>query len=217
AKFNCSPYLDIQNEIKLFEDKSSYKSAAIVGEILKEIAILSMTFLLFGHLLNEYPDNYAFEVTSRLGILYGMKPNITNLIKQCDEQSPRHCALIVPYCQTQPPGNGLMYAMNKHTMPVVDLDFTEKQMAAISLSNKIIVIDMQSGNTVVDIQLPKLNESYLNATTLPNTIMNYTNQDEDMIDSDGNDSDSDDEKEDKFKRYMFCVNSSHHVYFMSSH
>ncbi|CAF4090255.1 unnamed protein product [Adineta steineri] len=217
AKFSCSPFLDIQNEIKLFEEKSSYQAAKIAGEIQKEIAILNMIYLLCGHLLNEYPDNYAFEVTSRLGILYSMKPNITNLIKQCDEQSPRHCALIVPYCQTQPPGNGLVYAMNKHTMPVVDLDFTEKQMASVSLSNKIIVINMQTGNTAVDIQLPKLNESYLNATTIPNMIMNSTNQEEDMSDNDSDDANLDDGEEDKFKRYMFCVNSSHHIYFISSH
>ena len=156
---------------------SSYKSSDEVQSNSKRNFIFSaMTYLLFGHLLNEYPDNYAFELTSRLITLYGLKPNITNLIKQCDEQSPRHCAFIVPYCQLQPPGNGLIYSMNKHTMPVVDLDFTNDQTAAISLSNKIIVINMRSGNTAIDLKLPKLNESYLNSTTLPNMIIHHTDQ-----------------------------------------
>ena len=141
AKFGCSSFLDIQNDIDEFENASSFKSSEKVKETQKEFSILRMSYLLFGLLLNEYPDNYAFELTSRFIPLYGLKPNITDLLKQCDEHSPRHCALIVPYCQLQPPGNGLLYSMNKHTMPVVDLDFTNSQMAAISLSNKIIVIN----------------------------------------------------------------------------
>lgn len=174
-----------------------------------------MTYLLFGLLLNDYPDNFAFEFTSRLLTLYGLKPNITNLIKQCDEQSPRHCALIVPYRQMQPPGNGLMYAMNKHTTPVVDLDFANKQMAAISLSNKIVLINMRSGNTAIDLNLPKINESYLNSTTLPNMIINQVQQDINKDEaSDDNDSD---EEDDVFKYYAFFVNSYHHVYLITAH
>lgn len=181
-----------------------------------------MTYLLFGLLLNEYPDNYAFELTSRLLPLYGIKNHITNLIKQCDEQSPRHCALIVPYCQLQPPGSGLIYTMNKHTLPVVDLDFTNNQMAAISLSNKIILINMQTGNTALDIKLPKLNEPYLNSTTLPKMIVRSSKKtdkdnDDDSDTSDSDSSDDDNAADEKFKGYVFFVNSSHNVYLVSSH
>jgi hypothetical protein len=220
AKYTCSPFLDVQSDLRLFEGALTYKSSAEVQSIQKELTILNMVYLLFGLLLNEYPDNYAFELTSRLLILYNLKANITNLLKQCDEQSPRHCALIVPYCQLTPPGNGLLYSMNKHTMPVVDLDFTNGQKAAISLSNKIIVINMSTGNTALDIKLPQLKEPYLNCTTLPKAIIYHTNQTmnnkkDDAGDS--NDSDSDNEEEEKYKQCVFFVNSFHHVYLVSSH
>ena len=220
AKYSCSSFLDIQNDLSQFENISSYKASTEVVEAQKEIKMLSMTNLLFGLLLNEYPDNYAFELTSRLLTLYGYKTNITNLIKQCDQQSPRHCALTVPYAQIQPPGNGLLYSMNKHTMPVVDLDFTNNQTAAISLSNKIIVINMQSGNTAVDLKLPKLDEPYLNSTTLPKMIIHSTKEDINNNKSDNPSDSSGDENTDeasKFKNYLFFVNSLHHVYLISTH
>jgi hypothetical protein len=104
--------------------------------------------------------------------------------------------------------------MNKHTMPVVDLDFTHNQMTAISLSNKIIVINMRTGNTAIDIKLPKLNESYLNSTTLPKMIINSNNKD---INDNDDSNDSDDEDDEKLKQFIFFVNSFHHVYLLSAH
>lgn len=216
AKFGCSSFLDITGDFDQFINVSSYKSSSETTEIQKELSILNVTNLVVGLLLNEYPDNYAFEMTSRLLLLYGFKPQITKLIQQCDEQCPKHCALIVPYSQLQPPGNGLVYSMNKHTMPVVDLDFTVNQSAAISLSNKIIVINMRSGNTAVDLNLPKIDESYLNCTTLPKINHQLTEEDLDGFDSDGS-YDSNSSKEEKFQKYLFFVNSFHHVYLVSSH
>ncbi len=217
AKYTCSSFPDIQNDLNQFENASSYRSSEEVKQTQKEISLLSMTYLLFGLQLNEYPDNYAFELTSRLLTLYGLKSNITNLIKQCDEQGPRHCALIVPYNEIQPPGNGLMYSMHKHTMPVVDVDFTNNEMAAISLSNKIIVIDMHTGDTVIDLKLPTLNEPYLNSTTLPKMIIHQTEKDLDKEDSSSDSKNSDNEDNNKFKHYAFFVNSLHHVYFITAH
>ena len=197
---------------------SAYKTSTEVQAIQKELSIFSATNLLFGLHLNEYPDNYAFELTSRLLPLYGLQTHTTKLIQQADEQSPRHCALIVPYSQLSPPGNGLLYSMNKHTKPVVDLDFTENQSAAISLSNKIIVIDMHTGNTAVDLNLPKLNEQYLNSTTIPKMSLQQNEEDLDGNESDSsNNSDDKDEDQRKFKNYLFFVNSMHHVYLISTH
>lgn len=216
AKYGCSSFLDITGDFDQFINTSSFKSSTEAKEIQKELSILNVTNLICALHLNEYPDNYAFEITARLLSLYGLKPQMTKLIQQCDEQSPKHCALIVPYSQLQPPGNGLIYTMNKHTMPVVDLDFTADQSAAISLSNKIIVINMRTGNTAVDLYLPKLDEPYLNSTTLPKVNDQLTEEDLDGYDSNGS-NDSRSSNEEKFKKYLFFVNSLHHVYSISSH
>jgi hypothetical protein len=165
--------------------------------------------MIAGILLQEYPENFPFEFSSRLLNSYGITSNITNLIKQFDEQSIRHCALIVPYYQLQPPGSGLVHSMNKHTGSVVDFDFTDDQMTAITLSDRIIVINMHEANTVLDIKLPKLDEPYLNCTTLPK-IYHFVGNNE-ISDGDSN------SENNQFKRFLFLVNSFHHVYLVSAH
>ncbi|CAF3962489.1 unnamed protein product [Rotaria sp. Silwood2] len=195
AKIQCSDYNDITTLMQYFKDIPKNKLSNELIDMRNEIDILFMIYMMIGHLLQEYPNNYVFEFSSRLLSLFNIKSNITHLIKQFDEESIQHCSLIVPYCQMRPPGSGLVYSMNKHTTRVIDLDLTLDQMAAISLSDRIVVIDMTSGHTSFDVKLPKLNESYLNAMTLTN-----------MYQFDEND-----------QQYYFLVNSFHHIYFLSSY
>jgi len=92
------------NDCQTFRSNSAYKLPPEILEIKKEIDIFSMLYLIIGAQIQEYPENYPFEVSSRLLSLFGIKPYITNLIKQIDEQSIRYCSLIVAYGQLQPPG-----------------------------------------------------------------------------------------------------------------
>ncbi len=167
-----------------------------------------MLYMIIGVQIQEYPENYPFEVSARLLSLFGLKPHITNLIKQFDEQSVRYCSLIVPYCQFQPPGSGLVYSMNRHTAPIIELDFTDDQMVLISLSDRIIVTDMQTVKTVLDINLPTLDEPYLNSTTLSKVLNNDEVQ---------TNTSSSNDKNDEYKKYLFLVNSLHHIYLVSVH
>ncbi|CAF3166501.1 unnamed protein product [Rotaria sp. Silwood2] len=164
-----------------------------------------MLYLIIGVQLQQYPENFAFEVSSRMLSLFGIKPFITKFIKQIDEQSVHYCSLIVPYRQLQPPRSGLIYSMNRHTTSIVDFDFTEDQTKAITLSDRIIIIDMGEVRTVLDINLPSLDEPYLNSTTLPET---YTFDGKNEI----KDARSSNDRNDEFKRHLFLVNSLHHFY-----
>ncbi|CAF0992020.1 unnamed protein product [Adineta ricciae] len=219
AKFGVSPFVDIIQDIEQFENQSNFKVIETVLEILKEMKYLSTAYLICGHLLNEYRDNYAFELTGRFATVYGLKTNLTNLIQQCDEQSPRHCALIVPYSQLQPPGNGLLYSLNKHTTPVVDIDFVNGESAAITLSNKVVVINMRNGDAVIDVNLPKIDEPYLNSTTFSSAVSTDDNKkSSELISSDNSQTDdSNSEDENRFKQYMFLTNSAHNIYLVSNH
>ncbi|CAF5221510.1 unnamed protein product, partial [Rotaria magnacalcarata] len=161
------------NDFQTFKNQSSYRLSPEVIAIKKEIDILSMLYLIVGAQIQEYPENYPFEISVRLLALFSIKPHVTNLIKQLDEQSVRHCSLVVPYCQLQPPGSGLIFSMNRHTTPIIDMDFTDDQMVLISLSDRIVVIDMQATKTVLDINLPTLDEPYLNSSTLPDIYQFY--------------------------------------------
>ncbi|CAF4633768.1 unnamed protein product, partial [Rotaria magnacalcarata] len=70
---------------------------------------------------------------------------------------------------------------------------------------------MQTGNTALDIKLPKLTEPYLNSTTLPKMIVRHSKGnntvDDDNDDDDDPDTSTDDEEH--FKQYIFFVNSFH--------
>ncbi|CAF3257646.1 unnamed protein product [Rotaria sp. Silwood2] len=108
----------------------------------------------------------------------------------------------------RPPGSGLLYSMHKHTASVVDLDFTDDQLTAISLSDRIVVINMTTGNTVLDINLPNLNESYLNSTTLPKLYHSEKENNKSTNSTNGNN---------QFQQMHFLVNSFHHIYLVSAH
>ena len=197
------------NDFQHFKNASSYKLSPEIISIKKEIDILSMLYMIVGVHVQEYPENYPFEISSRLLNIYGIKPQITHLIKQLDEQSVRYCSLIVPYCQLQPPGSGLIYSMNQHTAAVIDMDFTDDQMVLISLSDRIVVTDMQETKTVLDINLPTIDEPYLNSTTLFEALNIYGNEEVKTNSS------SNDEK-DQYKKFLFLVNSRHHIYLVSA-
>ncbi|CAF3192495.1 unnamed protein product [Rotaria sp. Silwood2] len=108
----------------------------------------------------------------------------------------------------RPPDSGLLYSMHKHTASVVDLDFTNDQLTAISLSDRIVVINMTTGNTVLDINLPNLNESYLNSTTLPKIYHSEKENNKSTNSTNGNN---------QFQQMHFLVNSFHHIYLVSAH
>ncbi|CAF0986663.1 unnamed protein product [Adineta steineri] len=203
AKTQCSSFDDIAFLMQHFKETSVQQLSKVVLDMKQEIDILLMIYMIVGRLLEEYPNNYVFEFSSRLLNFFGIKPNITHLIKQFDEQSIKHWSLIVPYCQMQPPGSGLVYSMNKHTASVTHLDLTDDQTAAISLSNRIVVIDMTTGRTALDVKLPELNESYLNSTTLPNIF--YSNETKYTNIPNKN-----------YQQFHFLVTSLHHMYFVSA-
>jgi hypothetical protein len=89
------------------------------------------------------------------------------------------------------------------------MDFTDDQMVLISLSDRVVVIDMHAATTVLDIKLPTLDEPYLNSTTLSEAVNIYEN------DEVKNNSSSSDKKD--YKKYLFLVNSLHHIYLVSAH
>ncbi|UJR34569.1 hypothetical protein I4U23_027345 [Adineta vaga] len=162
AKLFCSSFDNINEDLKDIDGLSTYGLGKKIIAIKEEISIHSMVYLVTGSLLEKYPENYNFEISSRLLRLFGIKSYVTSLIKQLDTQSISHCSLIVPYCQIEPPGGGLVQTFNQHISSIVCLKFIEDISMFFSLSDKIVVFDMKHNKTIADINLPKLDQSYLN-------------------------------------------------------
>ncbi|CAF1355188.1 unnamed protein product [Rotaria magnacalcarata] len=209
AKVACSTFNDILDDFQKITSSSSYSISDEAKSMMTELKVFSVFFLSIGGQCQKYPENFPFDVTCRLLAYYGIKPLITDLIQQVDTQGMEHCALIVPYGQLQPPGSGLIYSMTGHMTAIIDFDFTEDQMKAITVSDRIVVMNMAQVVTVLDISLPNLDEPYLNSTTLPKTHTFDGNKEieEKWI------SRSDNED---FKDYVFLVNSLHHIYLITS-
>ena len=209
ARIRCSPFNDIMSELSKFKETSSYKLSPEILETKKEIDIFSLLYLINGIKLSEHPDNYAFEVSTRLLNLFGIKPHITKLIKQLDEQSIQHCALLSPYAQLPPPGSGLLFSMRAHTTSVTEINFPDDDDTAISLSDRIVVFDMQKLQTLLNVNLPQLDEPYLNSIALANLG--------DHLDDNQKNKASPDKKDvTRFKRYSFLVHSLHQIYWISA-
>ena len=197
------------DELVKFTQASSYGLPQEVYETKSEIDIFYMAYVISGIKLHEFPNNYAFEISARLLMLYGLKPHITRLLKQFDEESIHHCALIVPYAQLPPPATGILLSIHLHTQPIVEIDFTDNNMTAISLSDKIVVFDIGKVKTVLNVNLPAWNEPYLNSTTFTGSTIEDERSQTSSISSDGDDPT-------RFQRYSFLVNSRHHVYLISA-
>jgi hypothetical protein len=197
------------DELTKFIQLSSYSLSEEVCETKGEIDIFYMTYVISGIKLHECPNNYAFEISARLLMLYGLKPHLTRLLKQFDEESIHHCALIVPYAQLPPPATGLLFSTHLHTKPIVEIDFTDNNMTAISLSDKIVVFDIGQLKTVLNVNLPPLNEPYLNSTTFTGLAIEDERTQTSSTPSDGGDPT-------RFQRYSFLVNSLHHIYLISA-
>ena len=196
------------NDLQKFESASSYRLSKETLATKAELKLLARVYLMVGIHIEAYPDNFPFDISARLLGLFGTKPHITRLIKQFDENSVQQGGLVVPYVQLQPPGTGLLFSMHLHTAAVVDMDFTDAQMTAISLSDRIIVINMSDVRIVLNINLPVLDEPYLNSTTLSRAF---------TVDGKGEVMSTSSSAEDQqhFKRFLFLVNSLHHVYLVN--
>ena len=193
-----------------FDQASSYRLSKETLATKTEIKIFSRVYLIAGIHLEAYPENFAFEICARLVSLFGTKPNTTRLIKQADEYSAQHGGLVVPYVQLQPPGSGLVFSMHMHTASVVDMDFTDAQMTSISLSDRIIVLNMSTVKIMSNINLPVLDEPYLNSTTLTRA---FSADEKGHVTSTVS---TTTEEPQHFKKFLFLVNSLHHTYLVNT-
>ncbi|CAF1658402.1 unnamed protein product, partial [Didymodactylos carnosus] len=76
---------------------------ACLDQNVSEIRYLLSIYEMLNDLLDKNPDNYSIEIVSRLLPMLNNQnaQQITQLLKQCDEHSLKHSALISPYYQSQ--------------------------------------------------------------------------------------------------------------------
>lgn len=180
AKLVCDSLAEIDQDLtKLLTASSAYSSTADeeTKQALESIEMFKSLMNLCGDIVNDYPDSFAFQVSSRLLTQYGLSKHVTNLIDQADLFSPKHCGFISPYSQQQPPGGLIMSVIQKHKEPIQKLMFLNNFVITYSL-NQINVMNLVDSKFkhLFEIRMPALSnlmgkemyEFYLNNAKIQN-------------------------------------------------
>ncbi len=157
--FHVCSYNDILDDLKNVSKSSSYTTSDEAKNGLKELKFINCLYLQCLISMSDNPDSMALQILQRTLIFYGFLPHLSELIKQCDNYSNRHCALVAVYQSLPPPGLSEVFNLEKHAKPIYSTVIGEKSFI-YTLSTKIHIFNMQSGKDSGFIELPKSNEHY---------------------------------------------------------
>lgn len=164
AKFCCESIGDINDDLeKLISQRTSWTLKAKETQVtFKQLKLFRNLMNLCGDLIDDYPDSFAFQITSRLLNYFGKIKYVTDLINQADMLSLKHCGFIAPYLQLQPPGGFISSILQKHRQPILEVVLFETTFITFSL-DQISVSCIESFNTDVlnhcfDVKLPSMSE-----------------------------------------------------------
>ena len=99
--FNVSNYclnFDFIDELISFLSKTEHLDNEF---LIASAALIQSVCISQNDSLNKYPNSIATQLCSRIRCLSGLSKDFTKFIKDCDELSPKTCALIAP-CQLMP-------------------------------------------------------------------------------------------------------------------
>ena len=150
---------DILDDLKEISKGSSYSSTDEAKNGLSELKFLNYLYLQCLISVSDNPDTMALQILQRTLIFYGFLPHLSEFIKQSDNYSSKHCALIAAYQSLHPPGLSELFNLEKHTKPINFTVIGEKSFI-YTLSTKIHIFNMHSGKDSGFLELPKSNEPY---------------------------------------------------------
>jgi len=156
--FACLSFSSIFESFDNFLSASSYSMEKSAKDGFEEMNVLFLLYLQCATLMSDHSDAVAIEMLSRILIFYGYLPYFTDFIKQADNCSKNHCALVAAYQSTTPPGIGPIFTLQKHSKPINFTIFCDKLPYVFTLSNKIHALSFKKIVNLGEIILPKLND-----------------------------------------------------------
>ena len=139
AKFVCESINEVRDDLKnIMEGAEGWSYKPETKVLYQQLKLFKKLINMIGNHIDDQPDSFAFQFTSRCLSFYGHYDYITKLIDACDEKSAKSCALISPYLQQQPPGGFLLSSLAKDSDPLIKLYFIEVFILTYS-SSRIIV------------------------------------------------------------------------------
>ena len=102
------------------------------------------------HVLVTHYEHSGYQFAGRLLPYYGSHPRVTELIDGIEGEG-RHCsALVSPHPTLATPGGTLRHSITRHSQPVTACVWTYREYWLISLSDRLVVVDMNKLGVLVD-------------------------------------------------------------------
>ncbi|XP_055384364.1 NACHT and WD repeat domain-containing protein 2 isoform X2 [Condylostylus longicornis] len=145
AKLSSCP---LQAVLADFEDASVHCDDK---ESKRELMLVADALRLGGAILGEHPDMLAPQLIGRLLPEIGGNPNIKMLLRACDKNGIKDCALIpVNHC-LHTPGGPLKYSLEGHQFAVFQFCLTSDYRYMVSISTHFITFDLSTSDLTRDV------------------------------------------------------------------
>jgi hypothetical protein len=159
AKFVCENLNDILEELKNFLDETkkydlSRNSQALSA--LTQLKLFQKLLKMCGMQVDDNPDSFAFQATSRLLFFYGKQKHITRFIDECDRESVRQCAFVSTCLQQSPVGGFLISTSNIHKESISQVLCSYPYIFTYSASKiNVYLIGNDASSHLFQVKLPK--------------------------------------------------------------
>ncbi|XP_026300938.1 NACHT and WD repeat domain-containing protein 2 isoform X2 [Apis mellifera] len=145
AKLSSCP---LQAVLSDFEDAYNFIDNQ---NIVRELMLVADALRLGGAILGSHPDMLAPQLIGRLLPEIGGNVNVKMLLRACDNDGAKNCALLPVYHCLHTPGGPLKYSLEGHQFAVFGFCLTSDYRYVVSISNRFITWDLSTSDMTRDV------------------------------------------------------------------
>ncbi|XP_011338040.1 NACHT and WD repeat domain-containing protein 2 isoform X2 [Ooceraea biroi] len=145
AKLSSCP---LQAVLSDFEDACNFIDDQ---SLVRELMLVADALRLGGAILGNHPDMLAPQLIGRLLPEIGANVNVRMLLRACDHDGVKNCALLPLYHCLHTPGGPLKYSLEGHQFAVFGFCLTSDYRYIVSISNKFITWDLSTSDMTRDV------------------------------------------------------------------
>ncbi|KAK0175700.1 hypothetical protein PV327_009429 [Microctonus hyperodae] len=119
--------------------------------LVRELMLVADALRLGGAILGSHPNMLAPQLVGRLLPEIGGNDNVRMLLRACDNDGPKDCALMPLYHCLHTPGGPLKYSLEGHQFAVFGFCLTSDYRYVISISNRFITWDLSTSDMTRDV------------------------------------------------------------------
>ncbi|XP_012269999.1 NACHT and WD repeat domain-containing protein 2 [Orussus abietinus] len=119
--------------------------------LVRELMLVADALRLGGAILGNHPNMLAPQLVGRLLPEIGNNVNVRMLLRACDKDGAKDCALLPLYHCLHTPGGPLKYSLEGHQFAVFGFCLTTDFRYVVSISNRFITWDLSTSDMTRDV------------------------------------------------------------------